>query len=321
MEGEDFALAREEVVLDAEALHGEEVALEDGGRDLVGDGGSVAASLFIDACFKGVEGGEADGFAGGELVRVGGVPLRDAGVEIPAEVVNALVGLEELFHELADTGEGEAEEVDEADDDVGDLDAGVVDVVLHANLPAGLEVVGAEESLEGVAEDGVAEVADVGGLVGVDAGVLDEAKAGAAEVGVVVGGDVLDGGGAIEAEVEVAGAGEIDGGDAGKIAAGDGGLEVGEELLSDGARGFTEAFGELKGDGGGEFAQVDVGWLLGRDIGEVEGVEGRQGGAEVGDEALLQGSVHVLVGGDGWPAARRFGREPRGVWRGAGRCR
>ena len=61
-------------------------------------------------------------------------------------------------------------EVHEADDDVGHLDAGVVDVVLNVDLMAG----GAEHADEGVAEDGVAQVADVRGLVGVDAGVLDQ---------------------------------------------------------------------------------------------------------------------------------------------------
>ena len=55
-----------------------------------------------------------------------------------------------------------------SDDNVRDLDAGVVDVVLHIDLlPCG-----AQQPDEGVAEDGVAQVADVRGLVGVDGGVL-----------------------------------------------------------------------------------------------------------------------------------------------------
>ncbi len=94
------------------------------------------------------------------------------------------------------------------------MDAGVVDVVLYAYFVAAFVVVGAEEALEGVAEDGVAEVADVGGFVGVDAGVFDEAEAGASDVGVLVGGDAADGGGAVEADVEVAGSGDFDAGDA-----------------------------------------------------------------------------------------------------------
>ncbi len=96
VEGKDFAFAREEVVLDAEALHGFEMATEDGGGDEVGDlGGFVVAEL------EGVEGVEADLLAGGCLFRVGGVPLGDAGVEIPAVEVDALVGLEEFGQEFA----------------------------------------------------------------------------------------------------------------------------------------------------------------------------------------------------------------------------
>ena len=64
-------------------------------------------------------------------------------------------------------------EMQKADDDVGDLDAGVVDVVLHVDFVAG----GAEQAHKGVAENGVAQVADVRGLVGIDAGVLDERMA------------------------------------------------------------------------------------------------------------------------------------------------
>ena len=60
--------------------------------------------------------------------------------------------------------------MEEADDYIGDLHTGVVDVVLDIDFLSG----GAEETDEGVAEDGVAQVADVGGLVGIDAGVLDQ---------------------------------------------------------------------------------------------------------------------------------------------------
>ena len=60
MKMEDLALAGEEVVLDAEALHGLKVTTEDGCRDEVGDLGCVVAS-----CFEGVEGVEADLLARG----------------------------------------------------------------------------------------------------------------------------------------------------------------------------------------------------------------------------------------------------------------
>ena len=61
-------------------------------------------------------------------------------------------------------------ELAEADDDVGDLDAGVVDVVLHFDRRAAE----AEHAHERVAERRVAQVADVRRLVRVDRRVLDD---------------------------------------------------------------------------------------------------------------------------------------------------
>ena len=61
-------------------------------------------------------------------------------------------------------------ELPEADDDVGDLDAGVVDVVLHLDRRAAE----AQHAHERVAERGISQVADVGGLVRVDGRVLDD---------------------------------------------------------------------------------------------------------------------------------------------------
>ena len=288
VEGEDFGFAGEEVVLDAEPLHGFEVAAEDSGRDYVGDGGDVIA-----AELKRVEGVEADLFTPDELL--GGkagldVPLADAGVEVPAIEVDKLVGLHDLDEQLVDAGEREAEEMGEADDDVRDLDAGIVDVVLDADLPAGFVAVAAQEAGEGVAEDGVAEMADVRGFVGVDAGVLDETETGTAEIGVLVAGHALDDEGAVEPDVEVAGAGNLKGGDAGQVGElrGQGLLQ----LLSDDAGSLAEALGQLKGDGQGELAEDD-GWrLLDGKLGEGEVVTCEQDGLEPGQQHLLKRAIH-----------------------------
>ncbi len=58
----------------------------------------------------------------------------------------------------------------EADDDVGHLDAGVVDVVLHLDRVAPES----QHANERVAERRVPEVADMSRLVGIDGGVLDD---------------------------------------------------------------------------------------------------------------------------------------------------
>jgi hypothetical protein len=75
----------------AASQNGFEMAAEDGGGDEVGDLGD-----FVIAGFEGVEGVEADLFAGGYLVWIRGVPLGDARVEVPAVEVDALVGFEEF---------------------------------------------------------------------------------------------------------------------------------------------------------------------------------------------------------------------------------
>ena len=62
----------------------------------------------------------------------------------------------------------------EADDYVRNLDAGVVNVVLYDDGATG-EL---EQAHESVAENCVAQVADVGGFIGIDARVLDENLAG-----------------------------------------------------------------------------------------------------------------------------------------------
>ena len=114
------------------------------------------------------------------------VPLRDARIEVPAVVVEARRGSDQrgdvLLRFLL--------QLDEADNDVGNLHAGVVDVVLDIDGVTG----GAQQAHEGIAEDGVAQMADVRGLVGIDAGVLDQnfaADIGCAFAGVVGDRDAL----------------------------------------------------------------------------------------------------------------------------------
>ena len=99
---------------------------------------------------------------------VGLVPLGDPRVEVPAVVVEAR-RRRRAPHVL----ERDLLELCEADDDVGDLDAGVVDVVLDLDGHAAE----AQHADQRVAEGGVAEVADVRRLVRIDGGVLDDGLA------------------------------------------------------------------------------------------------------------------------------------------------
>ena len=93
------------------------------------------------------------------------VPLGDLRVQIPAVVVEA-----RRVGDCANLVERAVLDLAEADDDVGDLDAGVVDVVLHFDRRAAE----AQHADERVAERGIAQVADVRGLVRIDRRVLDD---------------------------------------------------------------------------------------------------------------------------------------------------
>jgi len=167
----------------------------------------------------------------------------DAGVEVPAVVIEAA-------REAVQVGEALFIELQEAEDDVDDLDAGVVDVVLDLD-PLALEL---ETPGQGVAEAGVAEVADVGGLVRVDVGVLDDdlglvgaecRAAGQAD-------DLGEDSGLVEPEIEEAAAGELgldDTGDRG---------EQGSGLLGDRPGRFLELLGQLEREGQGQVAHLRV---------------------------------------------------------------
>ena len=138
------------------------------------------------------------------------VPLAHPGIKIPAEVIDERVGLVDLGDAFAHAVEVKPEQVGEADDHIRHLHAGVVDVVLDADLPARVVVVRPQQAGKGVAQDGIAQVADVRGFVGVDAGVLDEPKAGSAKVGVFIVRDAHDSSGAVEPDVQVARARDFD---------------------------------------------------------------------------------------------------------------
>ena len=102
------------------------------------------------------------------------VPSRDAGVQVPAVVIEP-----RRDGQLADLIRRPAFELLESDDDVRHLHAGVVDVVLRLHRQA-LE---AEQADQRVAQRGVPQVPDVRRLVGVDGCVLDDGLAGAGRGG------------------------------------------------------------------------------------------------------------------------------------------
>ena len=147
-----------------------------------------------------------------------------------------------------------AGEVPESDDDVGDLDAGVVDVVLHFDRDAAE----AQDADERIAERGVAQVADVGRLVGVDGRVLDDglAAGGASRAGGRRGEPIEQKRRARQEEVQVAVGRGGDALDALERA------EVAGDLLRDGPRRLAQPPRQLEGDRRAEIAEVAVGRVL-----------------------------------------------------------
>ena len=167
MQVKNFALARQEVVLNVEAIHGFEMALQDGNRNQVGNLPLFRCSL-------------PRSRAASRRAPAGSTCLLHTNARRahrdPSIVIEAGRGGERF-----DLRARLLLDVQESNHHVGDLHSGVVDVVLDVHFPARK----AQQADERVAEDGVAQVADMRGLVGIDAGMLDQDFAG----GSVRGGD------------------------------------------------------------------------------------------------------------------------------------
>ena len=100
-----------------------------------------------------------------EAALVAVVPLGHARVQVPAEVVEP-----GGVRDLPDLVDRLVFELPEADDHVGHLDTGVVDVVLRLDGGAAE----AQHPHQRVAKSGIPQMTDMGGLVRVDGGVLDD---------------------------------------------------------------------------------------------------------------------------------------------------
>ena len=103
-------------------------------------------------------------------VRSAGIPLRSARIEVPAVVVDSLAFLLEFVEQGVRVGQRLAFKMDKTNHYIGHLHSGVVNVVLDIHFLPG----GAQQADERVTEDGVAQMAHVGGLVGIDAGMLHQ---------------------------------------------------------------------------------------------------------------------------------------------------
>jgi hypothetical protein len=229
----------QEVVADAEALHRREVAV----HDAPGDGGGEPRRV-VAALLDRVERLRLQGLP----LRVGRVEVAHARVEVPAVIV-------EPAGDGVDVGRGLVLEVQEPHDHVRDLHARVVDVVLHAHVASPV----LQDAHERVAERRIPEVADVGGLVRVDARVLDDDVAGYTGRGTAVperAEELAGEGGAVEEEVHVAPARDLGPAHRGRA------RELSGQALRDLAGLAAQALGEVEGRGERDVPHLDARGVL-----------------------------------------------------------
>ncbi len=238
-----LALARQEVVLNVEPVHGFEMALKNGSRNQIRNRRRLVVPFFNQAQHRG---------ARMQVRLVLFIPLGDAGIEIPAVVIEAGRG-GERFNLSARL----LFDMQESNHHVGDLHSGVVDVVLDVHFPARK----AQQADEGIAENGVAQVPDMRRLVGIDARMLDQHFAGGnIRGGFFVGGERRGQLGAAYANVDVPAAGHLEFFKARNR------TDPGDDLFGNLARRLAEFPGEFESDRQRVLAKFDFRRLLDDDV-------------------------------------------------------
>src|SRR5262249_6760629 len=292
------ALAREQVVSDVEAPHRGEMrgggSLGDRGRD---------RGAFVSTLLDGME-NLASPFS---CLRTRLVSPPDVCVEVPAEIGEPLsrgrvTGQTAAANHFSDAGLGiDAGQVDQRGDDIGDLNAGVVEVVL--NLDGVSEK--AQGAHENVSENSISEMADMGRLVRIDIGVLDDDLALAArEFGRCLE-QRRDEGAALKREVDVAASFDAHRGDARRKA------YLLRKLSGDRPRGPAKRLGEVEGHGAREVAHRDLGRPLEIDSFGRVAADLPHGITQASSEIASNRVEGVAHGGASISGARAAGGSPR----------
>ena len=145
----------------------------------------------------------------------------------------------------------------EARDNVGHLDSGVIDVILHFDVGEPL----AQHADERVAQDSVAQVADVCRFVGIDVGVFNDDLAICSRL--QRGGFVEQGSGivgAVESNINVAVAGDFKLRDSRNV------LDFGSKLFGDLSGCTLQLASKLESDGNSEFTKPGLLGLFQRNL-------------------------------------------------------
>ncbi len=258
MQMENLALPRQEIVFDIEPVHGLEMTPQDGDGNHIGDGGA-----FIVAFLDRVQRLLPDL----QVLLVLGVPVRDSGIEVPAVVVKP-----RLASQLLDLRARLFLDVQKSHHHVGNLHAGVVDVILNIHFPAGKF----QQPDKRVAENGVAQVADVGRLIGIDAGVLNQNLAGG-DFGprLFVGNKGCGQFFAPEPRVDIARARQF------QFLKAWNGADPVDDFFRNLARGLAQLLGQLKSQRQCVLAELHFGWLFDDDFRQIQIVGATQKFAHV----------------------------------------
>ena len=265
-------LLGEEVVGNANAAHGGQMTADNGSGNVAGDVGGFSL-----ACLDFPKGSAPELAVLGNSV----IERGDLGVEIPAVVV-------ELARKGPDFLQVLFFQIHEADHHVGDLDAGIVDIILDFHPLADRP----QQASKGVAQNGVAQVSDVGGLVGVDIGVLENDLSRAGKGGSFPGWlqqspeNVIP----LQEAIEVSGACHLHFGHTRNIG------QVLHDFGSDLTRRPFELLGQLEAKGKGQIAQFDPGWLFRDHLGQGIPVAVLNVLDQAGLDAVNQRFQHAILG-------------------------
>ena len=156
MQMQNLALLRQKVVLDIQPVHCLQMSPQNGSRNRF-----CQRRSFISALLDFVQRPQPDFF----VLRILRVPLGSPRVQIPTVVIEA-----RLARQAFDIRNGFFLEMLKSHNHIGNLNSGIVDVVLHIDFPPSI----LQQAHKRVAQNGIAQMPDVRSFVGIDAGVLDQ---------------------------------------------------------------------------------------------------------------------------------------------------
>src|SRR5215813_8155911 len=161
MEMEDLALSGQKVIENAETLHGLQMSEQYCCRNYLPD-----LSRLVSTFFERVERLQSNLLVSRILL----VALRNTCIEIPAVIVERLGRSLALLNKSPNIFQRPVFEMLESNYNIGHLNPSIVDVILHIDVIVGRS----QKANKRVAQNGVAQMPNMRGFIGIDAGVLHQ---------------------------------------------------------------------------------------------------------------------------------------------------